>query len=265
MTTQSPPATREAKRPPERPRRRPLPARPLEVLIVERDVRLADAVAAIIHGRGWRPHVIGRAELADGVPRRLLASARLDAVLVDPVALPPTPADWLANVSAALPGAAVVVYARRTTAEQRIHGLRLGVDHWLTKPVDPEELLATIEAAARALAAADDAMDPIEAGELTIDPLGRTCRVHGRLVRLTVKELGVLEFLAARAGRVVTREQVFARVWGWAMAKDERSVDVYVRNLRRKLGTASPDWSYIHTHKGRGYRFEAVPATARRR
>jgi DNA-binding winged helix-turn-helix (wHTH) protein len=79
------------------------------------------------------------------------------------------------------------------------------------------------------------------------------------ILGLTVKELGVLTCLAARRGRILPREEIFARVWGWTMVDGDRTIDVYVRRLRAKLERASPGWSYIHTHKGRGYRFEASP------
>jgi DNA-binding response OmpR family regulator len=102
----------------------------------------------------------------------------------------------------------------------------------------------------------------IDAGELRIDVNARMCVVNGRIVGLTVKEFGVLTQLALRRGRIVNRADVFARVWGWTMLERDRTIDVYIRRLRAKLETASPGWIYIHTHKGRGYRFEAMAIVA---
>ena len=138
-----------------------------------------------------------------------------------------------------------------------VFGLRPGVDHWLTKPVAAAALLATIEAAVRPAGTA--AGSAVSAGELEVDPGGLTCTVRGRVLRLTVKEFGVLVYLTQRRGRIVSRGEVFADVWGWPMLDGDRTLDVYVRRLRAKLQAASPGWRYIHTHKRRGYRFDAVP------
>jgi DNA-binding response OmpR family regulator len=86
--------------------------------------------------------------------------------------------------------------------------------------------------------------------------------VGGRAVGLTRREFELLHLLAATTGRVVPRERVYERVWGYAMAHGDRSVDVFVRKLRKKLETASPGWTYLHTHFGVGYRFDAQEAEA---
>ena len=79
----------------------------------------------------------------------------------------------------------------------------------------------------------------------------------GRRVGLTVREFQTFMVLAQRPDRVVTRPEIYAQVWGGQMAYRDRSVDVFVRKVRRKLSTAAPGWSYIHTHFGVGYRFSA--------
>jgi DNA-binding response OmpR family regulator len=78
----------------------------------------------------------------------------------------------------------------------------------------------------------------------------------GRSADLTRREFEVLELLARAKGKVLQREEIYQAVWGYAMAHGDRSVDVFVRKVRQKLETASPDWSYIHTHFGVGYRFQ---------
>jgi DNA-binding response OmpR family regulator len=77
---------------------------------------------------------------------------------------------------------------------------------------------------------------------------------------LTRREFELIHLLASASGRVLPREEIYERVWGYTMAHGDRSVDVFVRKLRQKLETASPDWRYIHTHFGVGYRFAAEPA-----
>lgn len=98
-------------------------------------------------------------------------------------------------------------------------------------------------------------IDPLE-----LRPAEYQALVAGRRVGLTVREFQTLWALAQRLDRVVRREEVYAEVWGAPMEYRDRSVDVFVRKVRRKLEQASPDWVYIHTHFGIGYRFAPEPA-----
>lgn len=95
----------------------------------------------------------------------------------------------------------------------------------------------------------------LRAGVLEIRPAEFLVLANGRPVPLTVRELGVLCALAHRSGRIVSRDELYAVVWDRPFRKDDRSVDVYVRKLRAKLEDAAPDWRFIHTHFGFGYRF----------
>ena len=83
--------------------------------------------------------------------------------------------------------------------------------------------------------------------------------VRGESIELTRREFELIHLLAESHGHVLEREEIYQRVWGYAMAHGDRSVDVFVRKLRQKLEKASPDWRYIHTHFGIGYRFAAEP------
>lgn len=100
---------------------------------------------------------------------------------------------------------------------------------------------------------------PVRLGPLEIRPAEYQVLAHGRRVNLTVREFELFWALAERPDRVVRRAELYGRVWGGQMAPRDRSVDVFVRKLRRKLGLASPGWSYIHTHFGIGYRFTPEP------
>jgi DNA-binding response OmpR family regulator len=103
---------------------------------------------------------------------------------------------------------------------------------------------------------ADSAEEIIQAGELLIRPAQYTVSARGQVLVLSRREFGLLVELARAPGRVISREQLFAEVWGGEMEKADRSVDVYVHKLRSKLGGALPEWSFIHTHFGFGYRWE---------
>lgn len=100
---------------------------------------------------------------------------------------------------------------------------------------------------------------PLVAGEVEIRPDQFQAFVSGRGIGLTRREFELLEVLAGETGRVIERDDIYQRVWGYAMAHGDRSVDVFIRKLRAKLAKKSPGWEYVHTHFGVGYRFEPEP------
>jgi DNA-binding response OmpR family regulator len=105
--------------------------------------------------------------------------------------------------------------------------------------------------------------DPAEvllAGELEIRPAEHLARARGRALSLSVRELDLLAALARREGRIVPREELYETVWGAPLRIQDRSVDVYVHKLRTKLADALPEWGFIHTHFGFGYRFQPEPS-----
>ena len=168
--------------------------------------------------------------------------------------------DFLDRVSQALPGLAIVVCTTNSTVAQRVRGLRMGADDWIGKPCHPEEILARIEAVVRRRDRSRPEVDagPIVIGELEIRQDQFQAFVAGQALDLTRREFELLNTLADAAGKVLEREEIYRRVWGYEMAHGDRSVDVFVRKLRSKIQKHSPEWNYIHTHFGIGYRFEAV-------
>jgi DNA-binding response OmpR family regulator len=210
-------------------------------------------------------HVLAKRMNAAGWDHRALASPvtpdslvamRLNALVVDLGVAGPDSWDYLERICNRLPGLAVVVCTGPSSVAQRVRGLRLGADAWITKPCHPEELICVIEAVLRRhrrhQLADLDAASTI--GELTIRPDLHQVYAGNVSLELTAREFEIIDLLA-RSQRVMSREEIYERVWGYAMAHGDRSVDVFVRKLRQKLRTASPKWSYIHTHFGVGYRF----------
>jgi DNA-binding response OmpR family regulator len=100
----------------------------------------------------------------------------------------------------------------------------------------------------------------IHAGELEIRPSEYLALAAGRALTLSVRELDLLAALGRREGRIVPRAELYETVWGTPMRASDRSVDVYVHKLRSKLATALPEWRFIHTHFGFGYRFQPEPS-----
>jgi DNA-binding response OmpR family regulator len=183
---------------------------------------------------------------------------RVNALVVDLGLLGVGAWDFIERVSGALPGLGIVVCTGRSTVSQRVRGLRLGADDWVTKPCHPEEVLARVEAVVRRRKRASERVDsgPLVAGDLEIRADQFQAFVRGASVDLTRREFEVLQLLAQAEGKVLQREEIYQAVWGYAMAHGDRSVDVFIRKVRQKLEKASPDWSYIHTHFGVGYRFD---------
>jgi DNA-binding response OmpR family regulator len=103
-------------------------------------------------------------------------------------------------------------------------------------------------------------MEVLVAGELEIRPSEHLARARGRTLSLSVRELELLAALARREGRIVAREELYETVWGAPLRGADRSVDVYVHKLRTKLAAALPEWGFIHTHFGFGYRFQPEPS-----
>jgi DNA-binding response OmpR family regulator len=219
--------------------------------VIDRDPGFLQVLTNRLNALRWDHRALSSAVTAE-----VLVAMRLNALVVDVAILGPGSWEYLERVCVRLPGLAVIVCTGPSSVVQRVRGLRLGADAWVTKPCHPEELICVMEAAVRRHRRTE--MPAIEAaasvGEITIRPdLYQAYRGTASL-ELTAREFEILHLLV-QSDRVLRREEIYERVWGYAMAHGDRSVDVFVRKLRQKLRTASPEWSYIHTHFGVGYRF----------
>ncbi len=230
---------------------------PLRLAVLDRDSGFLQVLTKRLDRLGWEYRITGSA-----VPVETIVAMRLSAVVVDLAGLGAQGWEWLERVCSELPGLGVVVCTGQSTVAQRVRGLRLGADDWVSKPCHPEEVIARVEAVVRRRRRSEPRREAsaVSAGEVEIRPDQFQAFVAGRSVELTRREFELIELLASAEGRVLEREEIYQRVWGYAMARGDRSVDVFVRKLRQKLEKASPGWRYIHTHFGIGYRFAAEPA-----
>src|SRR3712207_3216496 len=130
----------------------------------------------------------------------------------------------------------------QSTVAQRVRGLRMGADDWITKPCHPEEVIARVEAVTRRRRRTEPRPEagPVVVGELEVRTDHFQAFVAGRSLDLTRREFEVLQALVDAAGCVLRREELYQRVWGYAMAHGDRSVDVFVRKLRSKIERVSP-------------------------
>jgi DNA-binding response OmpR family regulator len=229
----------------------------LRVAILDRDSGFIQVLCKRLDRIGLEHRV-----LASPVPLDVLASMRLSALIVDLTVLGPQAWEWLQRVCAELPDLGVVVCTGSSTVAQRVRGLRLGADDWISKPCHPEEVIARVEGLVRRRSNTSGraAKAPIAVGELEVRGDRFQAFVRGQSLDLTRREFELIELLAGAEGRVLEREEIYSRLWGYVMVRGDRSVDVFVRKLRQKLKAASPGWRYIHTHFGIGYRFAVEPA-----
>ncbi len=152
----------------------------------------------------------------------------------------------------------IILLTARTNEVDRIAGLELGADDYVTKPFSPRELVARVKAVLRrTLAAEVEGEAPVEYGGLALDPRSRTVTADGRDVSLTAKEFDLLWFLLRHPRQVFTRQQLLDRVWGYEFYGDESTVTVHVRRLREKLEANPSAPAYIQTVWGVGYKCEA--------
>jgi DNA-binding response OmpR family regulator len=231
----------------------PAPAR---IAVLDADSGFVQVLTKRLEAASWQYRV-----LASPVPLDTLVALRLHAVVVDPTVLGPAAWTYLEKLCSRLPQLGVVVCTGQSTVAQRVRGLRLGADDWVSKPCHPEEVIARVEAVVRRRKRAEGRAEqqPVIAGELVIRGDQFQAFVDGASADLTRREFELIQLLADSAGLVLPREEIYERVWGYAMVHGDRSVDVFVRKLRQKLERVSPGWRYIHTHFGIGYRFAPEP------
>lgn len=215
------------------------------VLVVEDEKAIADLERMYLSREGFGVHVEtdGRAGLA--------AARNLHPVaIVLDVGIPTLDGAQVCRMLRADGDWTPILFVTARDDEvDRVLGLELGADDYLTKPFSPRELVARVKAVLRRSAAQAGAERVYLVGAVSVDPGRRRVEAAGRAVELTATEFDLLAYLCKRPGRVFEREQLLSEVWGYAAAAGTRTVDVHVAQIRAKLGDASP----IRTVRGVGY------------
>jgi two-component system phosphate regulon response regulator PhoB len=156
----------------------------------------------------------------------------------------------------ALSSTPIIFLTAKTAEADRVKGLELGGDDYITKPFSPRELVARVRSVLRGLRQAAAMPEVLRLGDLEIDASSMTVKAQGRAVPTTVREFRLLEYLATHCGRVLTRDQLLDAVWKETPFVTPRSIDVYVRRLREKIEVDPRHPRYLRTLRGIGYRFE---------
>jgi two-component system phosphate regulon response regulator PhoB len=222
------------------------------IFVVEDDADILRLISHNLLGAGYevRPFLNGSTVLAQ-------ALQELPSLFLLDVMLPGTSGFDLCRQirqNTSLSRIPVIFLTARTEESDRVQGLELGGDDYITKPFSPRELIARVRSVLRILREAQPEM--FRLGELEIDPSALTVRVAGRNVLTTVREFRLLEYLATHRGRVFTRDQLLDAVWKETAFVTPRSVDVYIRRLREKIESDPRHPRYLKTLRGVGYRLE---------
>lgn len=223
----------------------------MRILLAEDDPLLGDALRAGLRQAGCQVDWVRDGEAAE---RELRAEPYAAAVL--DLGLPRRDGlDVLASVRRAGVRLPVLVLTARDAVPDRIRGLDLGADDYVLKPVDLDELAARLRALVRRAHGQADAR--LQAGGVVLDPATRQVSLDGAPVSLSTREFDLLQALMLDAGRVLSREQLEQRLYGWGTEVESNAVEVHVHHLRRKLGPA-----LIQTVRGVGYVLAAGGARA---
>src|ERR1700720_4489291 len=155
----------------------------------------------------------------------------------------------------ALSSTPIIFLTAKTAEADRVKGLEMGGDDYITKPFSPREMVARVRSVLRGLRQPPAAPEVLHLGDLEIDASSMTVHVQGKTVLTTVREFRLLEYLAKHRSRVLTRDQLLDAVWKETPFVTPRSIDVYVRRLREKIEADPRHPKYLKTLRGIGYRF----------
>jgi two-component system alkaline phosphatase synthesis response regulator PhoP len=223
------------------------------ILVVEDDRTLRQTLSFNLTREGYDVTTAGDGETALEAAR----NQRLDLVLLDVMLPGMSGVEVLRVLRRDGIGTPVIMVSAKGDEIDRVVGLQVGADDYVTKPFSRPELLARIEAVLRRQRSepiGEERSERIQLGQVLVDVGRRRVTIAGRPLHLTTKEFDLLVFMASHPGRIFTRDQLLARVWGYDYAGDDRTVDVHISWLRSKL--RKPEGrNYFRTVRGVGYAF----------
>ena len=228
------------------------------ILLLEDDPAIAGTVAFALQREGFAvDHVLLVGAARAGAAAALPALAILDVGLPDGSGLDLC-REWRQSGNDALRALPILMLTARAEELDRVVGLELGADDYLTKPFSPRELVARVRALLRRAALAPPVAPASEAALFELDTDGQRIRFAGQWLALTRLEFGLLRALLRSPGRIRSREALLDEVWGADGDATDRTVDTHVKTLRAKLRAVRPELEPIATHRGMGYSLELV-------
>ncbi|HEX2953495.1 MAG TPA: response regulator transcription factor [Bacillota bacterium] len=216
----------------------------MRLLLVEDEIKLANALAHILKKNGY---VLDQA-LDGEMGSEMAVTGNYDLVILDRMLPGRDGISILREIRSLGLETPVLFMTAKDAPQDRVEGLDAGADDYLVKPFSTEELLARLRALTRRKNREWVGSATVSASGLTLDPLKCEVQKGHRLIQLSVKETSLLELLMRNRGRVVTKDTIFERVWGYESETELANIDLYIHYLRKKLGA-----SYIKTVRGIGY------------
>ena len=223
-----------------------------KILIVDDEPDALEILGFKLKEAGWAPLLA-----PDGARALALARDERPALIVLDLMLPEIDGFEVCKLlrrDPATAGIPIIMLTARAAEMDRVIGLELGADDYVTKPFSPRELVLRIKKLLARVKAAEEPIAILRLGELEIDGPRHVVKIDGAEVSLTATEFKLLELLARRRGRVQSRDRLLQDVWGYDNPIDSRTVDTHMRRLREKIGTVADQ---LETVRGVGYRFKA--------
>ncbi len=224
----------------------------IRVLLVEDEPDIAEPLAYLLRREGFAVHIA-----PDGASAlQQFATVHPDIILLD-LMLPGLPGTEVCRRIRAESSVPIIMLTAKDTEVDIIVGLELGADDYVTKPYSSRELLARMRAVLRRQATDDiDEERMLSGGRVTLDVEAHTVQVDGEQISMPLREFEVLELLMRNSGRVLTRGQLFDRVWGSDYFGDSKTLDVHIKRIRSRIERDPKNPEMLITVRGLGYRFE---------
>ena len=226
----------------------------MRILVVDDEKEILGLLCHCLEAEGFDTVVCGNGD--DALTK--IKAEEFDLAILD-VMLPGTDGLTLCAEIRKLYKYPVIMLTAKTAFSDRISGLSLGADDYVTKPFNPPELVARVKAQLRRYKQYNDATSSegtIEIAGLMINTFNRTCTLYGEELTLTPTEFGILRLLSENAGKVISTEEIFERVWGEKYLDSNNTVMVHIRRLREKMHEKSKNPKFIKTVWGVGYKIE---------
>ncbi|ADC71474.1 two component transcriptional regulator PhoB, winged helix family [Thioalkalivibrio sp. K90mix] len=227
----------------------------VKILLVEDDTAIREMLQLPLHKAGYAVREAGDVRAAKG----LLLEDPPDLILLDWMLPDTSGLDWARTLKASpiTKDIPIIMLTARGEEEDRVRGLDVGTDDYVTKPFSPRELVARIKAVLRRTAPITSE-EPVEVEGLRLDPVSHRVSGHGEALSMGPTEYNLLHFFMTHQDRVFTRGQLLDQVWGTNVYVEERTVDVHIRRLRKALALTGHD-HLVQTVRGSGYRFSQTP------
>lgn len=224
------------------------------ILLVEDESALSEPLAFLLTREGFEVEIAEDGQQALDV----FANGSFDIILLD-LMIPKVPGTEVCRQIRTTSNIPIIMLTAKDTEVDKVVGLELGADDYVTKPYSTRELLARIKAVLRRNVREEDSNDDgvIDIAGIRLDADRHTLHVQGELVATPLKEFELLEYLMSNVGRVLTRGQLIDRVWGTDYYGDTKTLDVHIKRLRSKIEADPAEPVHLVTVRGLGYRFDA--------